>query len=169
MQPRPRRPTGVTILGVLSILAGIGGLIVGGLLIGVSFIIGTLVTSADINSQLAASGYPGLAGVVTAAQLGTFLLVFGIVILVLGILYLLTGVGFFGGKGWAWTLGLVVSVIGLIFGIIQIAFGSYGSLFSVVIDVLLLYYLTRPHVKSFFGKGSQAAPMAPGTSTPGQM
>lgn len=168
MQPRPRRPTGVTILGVLAILGGLAGLAGGALLIGVSFLIGTLATTASINNQLAASGYPGLVGVVTAAQLATLLLAFGVVLLVLGILYLITGIGFFGGKGWAWTLGIVVSVIGLIFGIIQIAVGSYGSLFGVIIDVLIIYYLTRPHVKSFFGKGSPT-PMTPATSAPGQM
>src|SRR5260370_10820854 len=44
-QPKPRRPSGVTILGILSILAGLGGIIVGA---------GALALSG-----LAASAYPG--------------------------------------------------------------------------------------------------------------
>src|SRR2546427_6678998 len=57
MQPKPRRPTGVTILGILSILAGLGGIIVGA---------GALALSG-----LAASAYPG--GAAVAAGFGAIL------------------------------------------------------------------------------------------------
>jgi zinc-ribbon domain len=130
MQPKPRRPTGVTILGILSILAGLGGIVVGA---------GVLALSG-----LASSAYPG--GAAVAAVIGAILLI-------IGILELVYGIGFFGGKGWAWTLAMIGSVLQVIFGIVSIAFGSVGSVFGLIISILILYYLTRPHVKAFFGKG----------------
>ena len=30
--------------------------------------------------------------------------------------------------------------------------GSFGGVVRVVVGLLILYYLTRPHVKAFFGK-----------------
>jgi len=32
-------------------------------------------------------------------------------------------------------------------------FISFSSIISILIDLLILYYLTRPHVKAFFGRG----------------
>jgi hypothetical protein len=130
MQPKPRRPTGVTILGILAILAGLGGIAVGAVALGVS--------------GLVASTYPG--GAAVAAAIGA-------VLLIIGILELVYGIGFFGGKGWAWTLAMIGSVLQIIFGIVSIAFGSVGSVFGLIISILILYYLTRPHVKAYFGKG----------------
>ena len=163
MQPKPPRPTGVTILGVLAILGGIFGLLGGGLLIGLGALIGTLAASADISNAIAVSGYPGLSAL-DVSQVGVIIMILGAVILLLGIMTLAVGIGFFGGKGWAWTLGIIVSVINVVLSIVQIAFGSYGSIIGLIIGGLILYYLMRPHVKTFFGKGQAAAPMP--TSTP---
>src|SRR5438552_9438946 len=129
MQPKPRRPTGVTILGILSILAGLGGIVVGA---------GVLALSG-----LVASAYPG--GAAVAAVIGAILLI-------IGILELVYGFGFFGGKGWAWTLAMIGSILNIVFGIVSIVFGSVGSIFGLIISILILYYLTRTHVKAFFVK-----------------
>jgi zinc-ribbon domain len=133
MQQKPARPTGVTILGVLAILAGLGGISVGALALGVS-------------------GGTG------------FVVALGAVFLILGILELVYGVGLFGGKGWAWTLAMIGSVLNIIVGIAFIATGSYSSAFGVVISLLILYYLTRPRVKGFFGKGGSM--MGPSSMQP---
>src|SRR5574341_1790137 len=152
MQPKPPRPTGVTILGVLAILAGIAGLIGGFVLIGLGVLLGTLALTADITNALTQAGYPGLASL-GVGLIATIVVIFGVIVLLIGILELATGIGFFGGKGWAWTLGIAVSVLNIILGIVQIAVGSYGSIVSLIISLLILYYLMRPHVKAFFGKG----------------
>ncbi len=157
MQPKPPRPTGVTILGILAILFGIFGLFGGLILIGVGIAISALTLSSEITRQITAAGYPGLASL-GVGVIGAIILVFGIVVLLLGILYLATGIGFFGGKGWAWTLGMIVSVISIVFGIAQIAVGNYGSILSLIISLLILYYLMRPRVKAFFGKGPPMGP-----------
>jgi len=163
MQQKLKRPTGVTILAVLAILGAIGLLFSGAVLIGLGLLLGTLAASVDITNAINNAGYPGLSslGVVTISAL---IIVLGAVILILGILYLAVGVGFFGGKRWAWTLGIIVSVIGIVLGIIQVAFGNYGSVLSLIISLLIVYYLMRPHVKAFFGKGT---PMASPSTMPG--
>jgi hypothetical protein len=146
MQSKPARPTGVTVLGVLAILAGLAGLAGGALLLGLSGVV--------------ASTYPG--GATVAAAIGA-------VLLIIGILELVYGIGFFGGKGWAWTLAMIGSVLNIIFGIVSIAFGSFGSAFGLIISILILYYLTRTHVKAYFGKVPPtmgSSPMPP-SSVPG--
>ncbi len=169
MQPRPPRPTGVTILGILAILGGITGLFGGAVLIGLGLLLGTLVASAEIANQLTLAGYPGLTGL-GVSLISTIVILLGVIVLILGILYLAVGVGFFGGKGWAWTLGVIVSVIGIILNIVQIAVGSFGSVISLLIGLLILYYLMRPHVKSFFGKGPPVGPaMSSGMMTASTM
>lgn len=153
---KPSRPTGVTILAVLCILAAIGGILFGAGALVIGLVIGTYAGS-QLTSSLASSGYSGLAAL-GAATIATFLIVVGVVFFVLGILYLAVAVGFLGGRGWSWTLGLIVSIINIVWSIIQIAFGSYSSAFGLVVGIIILYYLTRPHVKAFFGKGGAMAP-----------
>ena len=157
-QPKPPRPTGVTILGVLAILAGIAGLIGGLVLVGLGILLGTLATSIEITNALTQAGYPGL-GSLGIGLIATIVVVFGVIVLLIGILELATGIGFFGGKGWAWTLGIIVSALNIIIAIVEIAVGSYGSVLSLIFSLLILYYLMRPHVKAFFGKGPPMGPM----------
>jgi len=163
MQQKLKRPTGVTILAVLAILGAIGLLFSGAVLIGLGLLLGTLAASVDIMNAINNAGYPGLSSL-GVGTISALIIVLGAVILILGILYLAVGVGFFGGKRWAWTLGIIVSVIGIVLGIIQVAFGNYGSVLSLIISLLIVYYLMRPHVKAFFGKGT---PMASPSSMPG--
>jgi len=156
MQPKPKRPTGVTILAVLAILGALGGLISGAALIGLGLLLGTLATNAAIANAIATSGYPGLASL-GVGTLSALLVALGAVILILGILYLAVGIGFFSGKGWAWTLGIIVSVLGIVVDVVQIGFGGYSSIVGLIIGLLIIYYLMRPHVKAFFGKGPAVA------------
>ncbi len=154
---KPRRPTGVTILGVLAILGGLFLLVGGVVLIGV----GTLAAS-QIATGVTNAGYSGLSSLSTGT-IATIVTVLGAVLLILGLLYLAYGIGFFTGKGWAWTLGMIGTVLGIILNIVQIALGSFTSAGGLIIGLIIVYYLTRPHVKAYFGKG---APMAPVSGMP---
>ncbi len=154
------RPIGVTILAILAILGAIALLFSGAVLIGLGLVIGTYAAS-QVTSSLASAGYSGLASL-GAGTIAAIVTALGAIFLILGLLDLAVGVGFLGGKGWAWTLGMIVSVINIVLSGLQIAFGSYPSAFGLVIWVIIAYYLTRPHVKAFFGRGS---PMMR-TSTP---
>jgi len=146
------RPTGVTILAVLSIIAAIAFLLGGAVLIGLGLVIGTYAAS-QVTSSLATAGFSGLASL-GAGTIAAIITAIGAIALILGILYLAVGVGFLGGKGWAWTLGIIVSIIGIVLDVVQIGFGAYSNVLGLIIGIIIVYYLTRPDVKAFFGKGS---------------
>jgi hypothetical protein len=76
----------------------------------------------------------------------------GIILLALGIAYLVMAYGLWKGRGWAWTITLILSAIGIVVALISIAAGNIGALFSIVIHGVAIYYLYRPNVKAFFGK-----------------
>lgn len=134
MQQKPPRPTGVTIIAVLAILGGIFGILGGLALIGLSAVAATLVPFAG------------------------FAVIIGAIILLLGLLDLAIGIGFLSGKGWAWTFGLIVGVISIIFAVAQIAVGFPTAIVSLIFWLIIIYYLTRTHVKAFFGKAPWTPP-----------
>jgi zinc-ribbon domain len=149
MQPRPKRPTGVTVLAVLNILGGIAGLAVGALLIGV----------AALASSTLVQQYPALG---TISGISSILYVLGALSLILGIVSIVLAIGFLGGKGWSWTLGIVVGVINIIVAIVETAIGFSSNIIGIIFPIIIIYYLMRPHVKAFFGKGpAMAAGMQP--------
>ena len=154
MQPKPKRPTGVTVLAILEILGGLAGLAGGALLIGIA---------AIVSSSNFATLYPQLAGI---GNVSTLLYALGALALIFGILGFVLGIGFLGGKGWAWTLGIVVGVLNIIVSIAQTAIGFSSSIIGVIFPIIIIYYLMRPHVKAFFGKGPA---MAPGMQPPPMM
>lgn len=153
---KPLRPLGVTILAILDILVGIFGLLAGVAVIGLSVLI-------DTSALLGTGG-----GILTGLGL-----IIGGVIVVFSLIWLAVGFGFLNGKGWAWSLGMVFSVLSILGAIAFTALGSYGSIVGVVLWGVMIYYLTRTRVKSFFGKGPgilpsvyPTAPAFPASSPP---
>ena len=115
MQPKPR-PTGVTLLAILAILAGV-----------FSLAFGVLLLTAN-------------------APASALLLVNGIVDFVLAI-------GYLGGSGWAWLLGIVFGAINIVGSIVEIVAGLSNNILGIIFSIVTIYYLTRLHIKVFFGKG----------------
>lgn len=75
--------------------------------------------------------------------------------LLVGIFYLLIGVGCLKGWGWVWTFAVVFTIIGLVLTVAQtlLVGGSLVSMaISVLISLLILWYLFRQNVKAWFGK-----------------
>jgi membrane associated rhomboid family serine protease len=76
--------------------------------------------------------------------------------------------GLLKGKRWAWTITVVLLFIAIAINVVSIIFGSFainmdtstfltvnsGNIAGIIISVIILYYLYRPHVKSYFGKMS---------------
>jgi hypothetical protein len=68
-----------------------------------------------------------------------------ILFLVFALIQFAIGYGFWTGARWAWWLGL----IGALLNIVSII---GANVFGFVIGIVMLYYLTRPHVKMWFRK-----------------
>ena len=146
---RPSRPTGIAILAILELLGGILILLVG------------IALAAVGGSVLSSLGYGSLGGLAAVA---------GGVVAIFGIIGLLVGWGLWTGKGWAWWLAVILSILGVLVSIGSIAVGAFTSVVGLIIDAVILWYLFRPHVKAFFGRGGvqpappPAAPQPPQTT-----
>lgn len=119
------RPIFVTIIGILSMIIGILTLFVG-IAIAIGISIGGMSFDDDIT---------GLTAIIT-----------GIVITCLALIYIVVGYGIL--KGWRimWYLGVIFTILGIVLGILSF---PVGIIFT-IIEIVILYYLFRPGVKTFF-------------------
>ena len=111
--PTKERPTGVTIIAILSILAGIGEFFF-------------------------------------AAVSGPF----AVILVPMGIAYFVSAYGLLKGRPWGRTLTIILSIISIVVSVIIIVIPIFTiiSIFSIILESVILYYLYRPHVKAYFGK-----------------
>ena len=136
---KPPRPIGVTIIAILAIATAVIGLTFGAL----------LITGSAL---LASIGLFGVGGI-----LAGIMLVFAGIVMFIAFLWLLVGWGFLNGKGWARTLGLIFSFLGVLFAIVLVASGSYPAIVGLLIWGLTIYYLFTGPVKTFFASGPGAS------------
>jgi hypothetical protein len=140
-QQQKHRPLGVTIIAILTIIGGIAFLSSGI----------TAVTVAPFLSGTGTNNTSMLAGLSAVT---------GAALLTLGLAYFVMAFGLLKGKGWAWSLTVVLSCIGIALGFVSIVTGNIGAIFNVVINAVILYYIYRPYVKSFFDRATTAASTA---------
>jgi hypothetical protein len=76
----------------------------------------------------------------------TFLTGIGIVLLIIAVVGFIMMWGLWSGKSWARTITMILAVISIITGL----FSLPGSLISILIEIVILYYLTRPHIKAYY-------------------
>ncbi len=76
----------------------------------------------------------------------------GIIVLALGFAYLVMAYGLWKGRGWAWTITLILFAIGIVVAIASIVAGNVSAVINIIINAVVIYYLYRPNVKAFFGK-----------------
>lgn len=152
-----RRPTGVTIITVLVIIAG-ALLLFGGMgLVALAPFIGQIKVNDDTNTSNTSLSLNVNGTEVTIPNnplfvLGGFIGILGAMLIVLGIANFVVAWGLFKGKGWAWIVTIIISIITAILNIISIVAGSIGSIGGLIINGIIIYYLYRPNVKSYFGR-----------------
>ena len=101
------------------------------------------------------------ASMVSPSLLGGIGIAIGGILLALAIVSFLVAYGLLKGLRWAWTVTVILSIISIVFNAISLATGNIASIISIIISGIILYYLYRPHVKSYFGKGvSTSSPSA---------
>src|SRR5207245_6982508 len=105
------------------------GLLVGLAIIGLAAIFSTLPTVGTL--------------------IGTVGIVIGGVFLFFSLIWLATGGGFLHGKGWAWSLGLIFTVLSLL-GAAYVEFtGLYHAGYALVLCIIIIIYLSRSNFKVF--------------------
>ena len=139
MMSKPARPTGVTVLAILELIGGI---------ITILFGMAAIVSSTFLNPY----GYAVVAGLAVAS---------GGALVLFGALAVVVGYGMWSGKGWSWTLAVVLYGLGVVFSLVYIAVGLWSNILALAIDLLILWYLWRPHVKAYFGKGQPVPAIIP--------
>jgi hypothetical protein len=93
-----------------------------------------------------------LGGLTVLAIVPILGIILGGILIVIGLAYFAVAYGLLKGLRWAWVFTLIVSVIGIIVGLGSIVVGNVGSLFHVIVNAIVIYYLYRPNVKAYFGK-----------------
>jgi hypothetical protein len=138
------RPLGVSIIAILNVISGIIMLIGG---VGLAAVGSALPTMTTVDPN--AGGQMALVGL-----LGGGAAAVGAVLIVLGIVSFIVAWGLFKGKGWAWTVTIILSAISVIMGIVSLVGGNFGAIVNIIIAGVVIYYLYRPHVKAYFGKSA---------------
>ncbi|MGD0861332.1 MAG: hypothetical protein ABSA21_01040 [Candidatus Limnocylindrales bacterium] len=125
-----QRPLGVTILAVLAAIGGVLGFL-GGLAL---FAISSAVSFA----------IPGISGLTS---------IIAIVIIVQSVILIAFAYGAWGLKPWAWTLGIIGAVLGIVTSLAQLGGVNAASiLVDVVIYAIILWYLWQPSIRRAFGQ-----------------
>ena len=139
------RTRGITLL---AILEGIGSffMLLGGVaLIGLSAFLGAggwEMIPEEVLQQIA----DAFTGVPIIAFTTSFLMVVGLILLILAVLGFIMTWGLWSGKSWARTITMILAVISIVAGV----FSLPGSLVSILCDIVILYYLTRPHIQAYY-------------------
>ncbi len=95
--------------------------------------------------------------------LGGLIIPFGAVLVAIAIVSFVVAYGLLKGKGWAWTVAIILSIISIVWNVITlVTAANFGGIISIIISGIILYYLYRPHVKAYFGKAARtdASPAA---------
>lgn len=177
MTEQIKRPIGVTIIAILTIISGII-LTFGGISL---LAFGAFFTSVPIDvfiseqmqqqqQQQQQQELQSAAELQALAQfLGGVGVAIGAIVLAVGVGYLIVSYGLLKGKGWAWIITVILTIIAIA---VQIVSGITASMFNasfiddtnsfvtgiiaqivgIAINGVILYYLYRPNVKAFFGK-----------------
>ncbi|MFZ0568655.1 MAG: hypothetical protein WCC82_08335 [Nitrososphaeraceae archaeon] len=101
-------------------------------------------------------GLGSLAAAAFIPELSQLLLAVGGVAVAIGIVYLVVSYGLLKGKGWAWSVTLIVSYIQIVTSIIAIVGGNFYSIGTLIISIAIIYFLYKPNCKAFFGKPPNA-------------
>jgi putative membrane protein len=86
----------------------------------------------------------------------------GVVLIIFGILaaieFVIAG-ALFSGKRWGRIIVIIFSIIGVIFGAASLAMGDVISIATIILDIIVLWYMWRPHVIAYFNGAYQTETM----------
>ncbi|SRR6266511_3018542 len=118
-----------------------------------------------LESIVAAFLVGGGSFILAAEGVSIMTLLLGGVHVILGLIAFPAAYGLWAGKRWAWRFVLVLTIFSVLWSAAQeymilttisntrITTGSfYGTIVYTLVSLTIIYYLTRPNVKAFYGK-----------------
>ena len=117
-------PTGVKVISVLYYIGAVLGVLAGIFLILGAGMLGSLVEQIPL-----------------AGLFGGLFVVFGIVMIGFGVLGFFVGRGLWNGDAWARIVAIIFAGISVLFALISLIAGDFSSIFSLVVNGLIGYYL----------------------------
>ena len=150
-QQQKHRPLGITIIAILTIIDGIAFLASGIAAVTVApFLFGVNINNDNVPPV---TGTSTLGSVTIPDTLLVMMsVVTGAAVLALNIAYFVMAYGLLKGKGWAWTVTVVLCCIGIVLGLVSVVNRHLDGIFNILINAFIFYYIYRPYVKSFFSK-----------------
>ncbi|HET8847946.1 MAG TPA: hypothetical protein VFM20_04065 [Nitrososphaeraceae archaeon] len=150
-----KRPVGVTIIAILAIIGGILLLFGGIAFVALAPILSQINTIDDGSNSSFSLNINGTDVTVPKNTLfifGGFLGIIGGALIVIGIAGFVVAWGLLTGKGWAWIVTIIVAIISIILNLIVVISGGLENIIGLIIYGIIIYYLYRPSVKSYFGR-----------------
>jgi hypothetical protein len=138
-----RASTGVTLLGVFTLLCGLASLLWGAAIMGIGgagWFFGVISFTSTIATWGAGAFWGGLLGILTGAA------------------QILSGIGVLARRPWAWLLTAVLTVLALVNPVVGILSGNLWGLFGLIVPCVVLYFLMQPEVKREFSNSPLSPP-----------
>lgn len=133
---------GATIVVVIEAILGVLLLLGALALIGLGGLGGAMLGSSSVEGGAAAAGLLAGFGIVTGVILG-----------IIGVLYLAVSYGVWKARSWSWMLGVIISIVAIVFGVLGLSGGiSLGSIISLALPIVVVYFLWTPDVKRYLGR-----------------
>ena len=151
------RPRGVTIAATVNIIIGVVGLGFAAGFIAQDAVVSPIIDPA-IESALGDLARRNLSA--DQASSPGFGIALGALLAPLAIASLFVARGLLKGRRWAWNAALVLSIVSMASYAFTVAIipSNGGRTLSVIIGAVTIYYLYRPHVKAYLGKGASLDP-----------
>ena len=143
------RPPVIRIITMLALANGVI-LLVGGVV--TVYFVPTIITS-QLNNMSNQSNTnqlnPEVSSGITSAIINVIYIIASVSI-ALGIAWFGSAWWFFNAKYWAWLITVILAIITIVFSILSI--GDIVNIATLIISGVILYYMYRPYVKSYFGR-----------------
>jgi lysylphosphatidylglycerol synthetase-like protein (DUF2156 family) len=145
------RPEAIVIVFILAIINGIILLVVG--ILAIYSVPSTITSEFDIISNISDANElnPETRSMLMSTIISVVYAV-AFVSVALGLAWFGLAWGLFTNKIWAWLVTVILAIITLVFSIFSI--GTIVNITTLIISGVILYYMYRPQVKSYFGRVS---------------
>ncbi len=81
-----------------------------------------------------------------------------VVLLALAVVEFLLAYGLLRGMGWAWAAAFGLALLGIVFAIFSLFLRpGIGEIISLIVNLLIVYYMMQPRIHAYFGKSSTAS------------